>query len=136
MKILIADDHDLIRQTMITGLKLHLPEAEYLEAENGQEAVDSALAHKPEIVFMDIEMAEMDGVEATMLIKKQAPEIKVVMLSMHCEHEVLEKTMKAGADGYLQKFLDKKNIHKAVEKVLDGGVYISEDLEEELADEE
>jgi len=136
MKILIADDHDLIRQTMITGLKLHLPDAEYLEAEDGAETVSLAISRKPDIVFMDIEMPEMDGVEATKTIKAEHPDIKIIMLSMYCEHDVLQKTLTAGADGYLQKFLDKKNIHKAVEKVLEGGVYISEDLEEELADEE
>lgn len=136
MKILVADDHDLIRQTMMAGLETHIPDAQFLHASNGQEALDLAIAETPDIVFMDIEMDTMDGVEATIKIKEHNKDIKVVMLSMHCEHEVLEKTLRAGADGYLQKFLDKKNIHKAVEIVLGGGTYISKDLEEELADED
>lgn len=102
-RVLVADDHKILRQGLIHALK-SCPNIKVVgEAENGQEAVGKALALEPDVIIMDITMPKMNGIEATRRINQFNPQIKIIGLSLH-EAEDMEMTMrKAGASIYLNK---------------------------------
>src|SRR3954453_20401091 len=100
--VILADDHRMLRE----GLRRSL-EAEGLQivggASDGAAAVELAEKRKPAVVVMDVSMPVLDGVEATRLLRQRAPEIPVVILTMHADQEVLVRAVRAGATGYLVK---------------------------------
>ncbi len=116
MKILIADDHALIRD----GLR-SLLEARGLEvigeARNGREAVDMARRLKPDVVLMDLSMPEVDGLAATRLISADQPEVKVVVLTASDEDAKLFEAIKSGAQGYLLKNLESEEFFTLLDGV-------------------
>jgi DNA-binding NarL/FixJ family response regulator len=103
MRILIADDHGIVR----SGLKLLLDRQSDMEvvaeAEDGVEALDKVLAERPEVVILDVAMPRMTGLQATHEIKKQAPDTQVLILSMHDDQHYLFEALRAGAAGYVLK---------------------------------
>jgi DNA-binding NarL/FixJ family response regulator len=101
MKVLVVDDMARARQS-IKALLATLPQvAAMCEAANGQEAVDLVSKWMPDAVVMDIQMAEMDGLEATRIIKARWPSVKVIVLSMYGDYEAQART--AGADAFVNK---------------------------------
>jgi len=135
MKFLIVDDHPLLREGLSARLKSYYDEAEIVEAENGEEAVGTAWIEKPDLIIMDVTMPVMDGIEATRLIKKANPAMPVIMLSFHKDREVLLSAFDAGASGYLQKSMERNKIPLAIDKVMDGGMYISKEMNKILQQE-
>ena len=103
IRILIADDHKIMRQGLRTLLERQEGMEIVAEAENGRIAVDLALQLTPDVVVMDVSMPELDGIEATRQITASNPEVKVIALSMHAERRFVERMMSAGASGYLLK---------------------------------
>lgn len=103
MRLLIADDHGVVRG----GLRLLLdrqPDMEVVaEAADGAEAVAEALAHRPDLCILDVAMPKLTGLQATREIKAQAPDIDVLVLSMHDDERYLFEALKAGAGGYVLK---------------------------------
>lgn len=103
MRVLIADDHGVVRG----GLRLLLdrqPDMEVVaEAADGAEAVRKALVERPDICVMDVAMPKLTGLQATREIRAQAPEIDVLILSMHDDDRYLFEALKAGAAGYVLK---------------------------------
>ncbi len=103
VKLLVADDHKIFRQ----GIKKLLDEESDLqvvgEAADGREAVKKATELKPDVILMDIAMANLNGLEATKQIKKVLPDIKVIMLTMHKNEEYVLQSFQAGASGYILK---------------------------------
>lgn len=117
--VLIVDDHTLMRQ----GLRRILDEAHIKvlgEATNGQEAVEKTAELLPDVVLMDIQMPEMDGIEATRRIKEANPHIHVVVLTMHEEEEFLFEAIKAGAIGYLVKNRAPQELIEVIEAARQG----------------
>ncbi len=104
MRVLLADDHALFRDGIRSLLEAR-GVAVVGEAGNGREAVEAALRLRPDVVLMDITMPEMNGLEATRLIKAAAPDIKIVMLTVSDEDRTLFEAIKSGAQGYLLKNL-------------------------------
>ena len=103
IKIIIADDHEIIRKCFSALCKM-LSDCEIIaEASNGKEAIDLAKKHNPDIILMDYKMPELSGIEATQIIKKEMPEIKIIGLSMHNEDSYIQEFLDAGADTYLLK---------------------------------
>ena len=128
VSLLLADDHTLLRQGLVSLLKQN-PELEVVaEAENGRQAVDLALQHRPDIVVLDYAMPEMDGPEATRLILSQQPETCVVALSMHAEPHFVQLMLEAGAHAYVLKSEAVSDLVKAIRAVRKGHQYISESL--------
>jgi len=132
-KILIADDHAVVRN----GLTKILKEADggicVDEAENGQEALAKALQASYEMVLMDISMPGRGGLEVLKEIKSHRPKLPVLMLSMHPEEEYAVRALRAGASGYVTKDSAAEELVGAVRKVLGGGRYVSASLAEKLA---
>jgi signal transduction histidine kinase/CheY-like chemotaxis protein len=103
IRIIIADDHTVMRRGLASLLQ-NQPDIQVVaEASDGQEAVDLALKFRPDVVLMDVSMPVLNGVEATRRIKAEAPEIVVIGLSMHSSEEVRKSMAEAGSDEYLQK---------------------------------
>lgn len=102
LRLVMADDHTMLRE----GLRRALVERGLDvvgEAADGEEAVRLADAHRPDVILMDVSMPVMDGVEATRRVRERFPDTQVVMLTMHADHGVLDRAIRAGAAGYLVK---------------------------------
>jgi DNA-binding NarL/FixJ family response regulator len=122
--VLIADDHAILRD----GLKALLqsaPDMEVVgEAATGREALCLVHELRPDVVLMDISMPDMTGLEATEVIKRMYPEIKVIALTVH-EHETyLRRMLQVGADGYVVKRAAADELARAIRTVMRGGVYL------------
>ena len=128
IRIALADDHQLFRN----GLKILLggyPEFEVVaEASNGTELLKVLENCPTDIVLMDINMPEMDGVEATSRISRQIPEVFVIALSMYGEEEYYYRMVEAGAKGFILKDSDISDVHDAIIAVHRGGNYFSQEL--------
>ncbi len=131
IRILIVDDHQIIRN----GIKLMLrtvPEFNVIaEAENGIEAVEyvEKNAQNIDVILMDISMPKLDGIGATKLIKEKFPELKIIALTMHLEESYIKDMIKSGASGYMLKESDKSVVAKAINLVAQGGNYIDKEAE-------
>ena len=128
ISIIIADDHRLVREGLRCMLEKQ-PGLRFLaEAENGRNALELALKFKPDVVVMDVSMPDMNGIEATRQIKQEAPEVKVIGLSMHADKRFVTAMLKAGASGYLLKHCAFEELGRAIHSVAENGVYLSADL--------
>ncbi|MFL6194342.1 MAG: response regulator [Thermoanaerobaculia bacterium] len=116
MKILIADDHALFRDSLRSLLEAHGLEV-IGEARNGREAVELTRKLKPEVVLMDLSMPELDGIAATKLISADQPEVKVVVLTASDEDSKLFEAIKSGAQGYLLKNLESEDFFALLDGV-------------------
>ncbi|MDY6893100.1 MAG: response regulator transcription factor [Chloroflexota bacterium] len=125
IRVLIVDDHSLIR----AGLKALLggdPDMEVIgEASNGMEAVSRASELKPDVVLMDVSMPGKDGLEATTELRKILPEVKVLALTMHESEEYFFPMLQAGASGYVLKDTEAAELLSAIREVYQGNVYLS-----------
>ena len=125
IRILLADDHTVMR----AGLKLLLerqPDMEVVgEAEDGRQAVELADAHEPEVVVMDIAMPQLNGIEATRQIVGKHPRTAVVILSMHSDESYILRALKSGARAYLLKDSAEADLIRAVRSVSEGKSFFS-----------
>ncbi len=125
IKILLADDHTIVRQ----GLKLIFssqPDMAVIgEAANGREAVDLAQKLRPDIVLLDVAMPELNGIEATKLMMEANSRLRILVLSMHKEAVYVREILRAGARGYLLKDVIDTELLNAVRAVARGDGYIS-----------
>jgi len=122
--VVLADDHDILRQ----GLKLLLglqPEMQVVgEARTGREALDLALALRPDVVVLDITMPDMDGLEACQHIRQQVPTTQVLILTMHEGEDYFLEALRVGAAGYLVKKAAPTELHLAIQAVAQGGAFL------------
>lgn len=128
IKIILADDHEIVR----TGIKILL-ESEgdievVAEASDGFEAVEMVREYQPDILVVDIRMPKMNGIEATVKVKNEFPAIKVLVLSMHEDEEYIMKSVEGGAHGYLLKDTSKPEFIKAIHSIFEGHKYFSGDI--------
>jgi DNA-binding NarL/FixJ family response regulator len=125
LHILIADDHGIVR----SGLRMLLDRQDGLsvvaEADDGVDAVEKAIAHKPDIAVLDVSMPRMTGLQAARHIREQAPEVNVLLLSMHDDERYLLEALKAGANGYVLKRAADTDLVDAIRAVARGGSFIS-----------
>ncbi|MEP7229743.1 MAG: response regulator transcription factor [Ginsengibacter sp.] len=132
INLLIADDHQLITDGLSKILEDEKMIGELHTAKNGKEAVDKVLAEDIDCVIMDINMPVLNGLEATKLIKKEKPHIKVIVVSMNCDASIVNKMLKAGADAFINKDTGKSELLKAIEKVMSDEKYISPEISNNL----
>lgn len=125
IKILVADDHKIVRD----GLKKLLEKHEELlvagEAEDGRGAVRLVKELKPDVVIMDIAMPDLNGIEATRQLMAERQDLKIVALSMHSERKFVTEMLKAGASAYLLKDCAFEELETAIRTVVKGKIYLS-----------
>ena len=133
IKIMLADDHALVR----TGLRRLLETRGGFcivgEAANGQEAIELARQCTPDIIFMDISMPLMDGIKATQRIRQQPLAPKIIMLSMHASEDYVRRALDAGAQGYVLKGSVGMDALPAIEAVMAGRHFLSPKLARNMA---
>jgi DNA-binding NarL/FixJ family response regulator len=120
IRVVIADDHNVVR----AGIRELLSDATDIEvvgeARNGRDAVDIALARRPDVVVMDINMPELSGVEATRQIRQAAPEVHVLVLTSYQDDPYIYGLLDAGASGYILKTAEDQEIVRAVRATASG----------------
>jgi DNA-binding NarL/FixJ family response regulator len=120
IKILVVDDHEVVRDGIVGNLVRQPDFAIVGQASNGLEAVQRAVELSPDIVLMDLRMPELDGVEAMIRIKQDHPEIKFIVFTTYSDDEYLFAAIKAGAKGYLLKDAPRDELFKAIRAVSQG----------------
>src|SRR5580765_6691328 len=106
LDVLVADDHKIFRVGMVSTLKSIKRVKSILQAQNGQEVIDLIRKETVDIIFMDIKMPVMNGIEATKEVKKENPEIKIIAVSMFDDQEFVTEMFGNGASAYLLKNTD------------------------------
>ena len=132
MRVLIADDHGIVR----SGVKLLLdrqPDIEVIaEAEDGVDAVQKVIEHRPDVAVLDVSMPRMTGLQATHEIKQQAPETQVLILSMHDDERYLFEALRAGAAGYVLKRAADQDLVDAVRAAGRGEPFLTASAQQTL----
>lgn len=124
IRVLVVDDHTLIRQGIV-GLLRSQPDIEVVgEAGDGREALRVAAETNPDVVLMDIAMPEMGGLDATRELKSRQPELRVLILTIHDREDYLFQALRAGASGYVLKGADVQDLLAAVRSAHRGEVYL------------
>jgi DNA-binding NarL/FixJ family response regulator len=132
IRILLADNHPIVR----AGIRAQLEKMQNVEvvgeASDGREAVETAQRLKPTIVFMDITMPILNGLEATERLMRSNPEIRVIILSRHETEEYFWGALKRGAAGYLLKRAAVAELEAAVDRVSKGEIYLSKEISNQM----
>jgi len=127
-RLLIADDHTLLRAGLCSLLSQD-PDIEIVgEAANGRDAIQLVGALSPHLVIMDLNMPGMNGLEAIVDIKRRFPETRVLVLTIHKTEEYIHESLRAGADGYVLKDATHDELRVAVRSILNGKSYLSPDI--------
>lgn len=132
IRVLLADDHPIVRAGIRAELE-RLPEVEVVaEVNDGREALEAVKSQRPDVVFMDISMPGLNGLEATARIARDFSDVRVVILSRHEEEEYYWHALKAGASGYLLKRATTAEIQTALHRVVEGEIYLSQEISARL----
>lgn len=134
MRILVVDDHDVVRRGLKSVLEAHAGWEVAAEATNGRNAVVRAEQVKPDVVVMDISMPDMNGLEAARQIKKICPKSEIVMLSVHFSDQLVNEIINAGAKGYILKSDAERDLVIAVEAVANHRSYFTAQASEMVMD--
>ena len=133
IKVLLADDHDLVR----TGIRRLLEDVDDIEivgeAASGEEAVAQARTLQPDVVLMDLSMPGMGGIEATRKLLQHQPDIRIIVVTMHDDELYPQRLLKAGARGYLTKGASVTEIVRAIREVMANRRYLSPDVAQQIA---
>lgn len=126
IKVSIADDHKIFRD----GIRMAMSGKEYLkiiwEAENGKDLMHKIKIKLPDVLLMDIRMPEMDGVNAISLIRKEYEDVKIIVLTMYDDQEMISRMMEMGANAYLTKNTDPEEIYNAILTCMNDDFYFNE----------
>ncbi len=128
VKVMIADDHKMIREGLRQLIEMEGDIKVIEEAENGLECIEKLEENKPDLLLLDINMPKMNGIQTLEKIKEENLNIKVLMLTVHSEAEYLVKAVDIGVDGYILKDADSAELRKAIFSVLEGNNYIQSSL--------
>lgn len=126
IKIAIADDYKIFREGLKVGLSaddgLHV----LLEADNGEDLLKALETEQPDVIIMDLKMPIMDGMEATKVVRKKYPSIKVLVVSMYEDDKFIIHLMENGANGYLLKNAEPDEIRRSIYAVYENGYYFND----------
>jgi DNA-binding NarL/FixJ family response regulator len=128
VRILLADNHPIVRAGIRAELEKIAEVQVVAEANDGREAIDLTSSQQPDLVFMDITMPGLNGLEATERITKQFPSVKVIILSRHEDEEYYWGALRAGAAGYLLKKAAIAELQAALRRVMGGEIYLSREI--------
>ena len=135
IKIILADDHKIVREGLISLLNQQDDMKVLADAAEGFSIIQFARKFKPDVVITDISMPELNGIEATEVIHKEFPKMKIIALSMHSEKHVILRVLRAGANGYLLKDSAFLELVKAIRSVLKGEIYLSSKITDMVVNE-
>ena len=133
MKILLVDDHAVVRQGYAALLRVLLPDVQVIEACDGEEALARTLEVAPSLVIMDVGLPGISGVETTRRLLQRLPQLRVLFFSMHDELPLVRQALDAGASGYITKSSSPEVLLDAVRRTLAGHAYIEQTLATQLA---
>jgi DNA-binding NarL/FixJ family response regulator len=132
IRVLVADDHTLFREGL-KALLASLPDADVIaEAATGQEVIDKALEHQPDVILMDIQMPDINGIEASRKILEKSPHVGILMLTMFDDDESVFSAMRAGARGYILKGADQAELLRAIHAAANGEALFSQSIATKL----
>jgi len=134
IKVLLAEDHTIVRQGIRSLLEPQMDIEVIGEAEDGLDAVKKTEELRPDVVIMDISMPKLNGIDATRLIKKNVPNTKVLVLTMHELQEYVEQILRAGASGYLIKKTAMSELINAIRAVNQGLSFLSPSVSKMMVD--
>jgi len=134
IRILLADDHPLIRCGIATLLQSYKDFEIVGEAQDGEEAVEKTKVLKPDVLIIDLSMPKLSGIEATGIITKKHPDVKVLVLTMHENEEYVYQILKSGAGGYVLKSAGKEELSAAIRAVAKGEKFFSPRVSEIMAE--
>jgi two-component system response regulator NreC len=128
VRILLADDHQIMREGL-KALLAKLPSVQVVaEAENGIEALKIARQEKPDVIVMDIAMPDINGIEVTRQLKSELADIKIIALSMHSDRRFVSEILKAGASAYVLKQAAFEDLENAIKAVMKDRTFLSADI--------
>jgi len=125
IRILLADDHTVVRKGLRLLLESHPGFKVIAEAANGREAVSLAEAHTPDVVVLDVAMPLLNGIEAARQVSAKLPQTAIVFLSMHSDEGYVLKALKSGAKAYLLKDSAEDDLINAIKAVTEGKAFFS-----------
>src|SRR5438046_2148299 len=134
IRILLADDHQIVREGLRKLLEVEPDLMVVAEAADGRSAVALTREHKPDIVVMDVSMPHLNGIDATRQISAVPNHPKVIALSMHCDRRFMSEMLQAGATGYLPKDSAAEELIQAVRAAVAGKVYLSPEIADVMVD--
>ncbi len=134
IKILIADDHTIVRQGLARLLEDHAEFKVIGEAVNGNMAIEKSLSLKPDVVIMDIAKPLLNGIEAARRIRRQLPQSKIIILSMYAQEHYIHELLEAGISGYLLKESSGRDIINAIQAAIKGETFLSPSISKLLVD--
>lgn len=132
IKVILIDDHEMVRLGLKSFLNLQPDIAVIGEASNGREGVEMALDLKPDVVVMDLVMPELDGVEATLTLLKNWKDVKILVLTSYLDNEKIYPVIKAGAKGYMLKTSSAAEILNAIRKVNQNEAAIQTEVDKKI----
>jgi DNA-binding NarL/FixJ family response regulator len=133
-KLLLVDDHKIMRHGIRSLFEKEAGMEVLEETNNGRTAIDLANNLSPDVVIMDIAMHDLNGIEATRQITAELPEVKVIMLSMHSDRQMVADALQAGASGYLLKDCEFEELVRAIETVVTNRTYLSPEIADILVE--
>jgi DNA-binding NarL/FixJ family response regulator len=134
LRLLLADDHDIVRRGLKELLEQHVGWQVCAEAANGREAVELALQYRPHVAVIDLSMPELNGLEATRRIRQSLPDTEVLIFTMHESEELIREVLGAGARGYLLKSDAVRQLIPAVESLSQKKPYFAGRVSEVVLD--
>lgn len=132
--LLVADDHTIVRRALVSLLSLNERMQVLGEAEDGRAAVELASQLEPDVVLMDISMPGLNGLEATRQIRRQCPDVKILILTAHDNEEYVRGVVQCGANGYLLKTSQAEDLYNAIISVYSGHAFFSPAVSKILLD--
>ena len=134
IRVLLVDDHYVVRVGLLGILNLQPGFTVVGEAETGAEAIDLFRRHRPDITLMDLRMPDVSGVEATTLIRSEFPQARIIVLTTYDQEEDIFRALQAGAQGYVSKRVLGRELLKAIQLVHAGQTYIPEEVARRISE--
>jgi DNA-binding NarL/FixJ family response regulator len=134
IRVLVADDHPLIREGIAALMTTRTDFKLVAEASNGRQAVEQFRTHHPDVTLMDLQMPDMDGIDATIAIRSEFPKARIIVLTTYAGDVLAQRALKAGAQAYLLKNDVRKDLLDRIRAVHAGQKHIHSQVANELAE--